>query len=47
MEGLMDLSTLLHPDRDLDESMDIVLLLFALASHPKERHLVLSLKRQK
>ena len=42
--GQLDRSTLLHPDRDLDESRDILPSPFAHVFHPKPLVLVLKSK---
>jgi hypothetical protein len=42
--GQLDRSTLQHPDRDLDESRDILLSPFAHVFHPKPLVLVLKSK---
>ena len=42
--GQLDRSTLLHPDRDLDESRDILPSPFAHVFHPKALVLVLKSK---
>ena len=42
--GQLDRSTLLHPDRDLDESRDILLSPFVRVFHPKPLVLVLKSK---
>ena len=44
MVGQLDRSTLLHPDRDLDESRDILLSPFVRVFHPKPLVLVLKSK---